>query len=106
MPVKRPLSERFWEKVAVGEPDQCWEWTSAKIPVGYGQFFLQGKPRYAHRVAFEMTKGEVPPEMNVLHTCDNPGCCNPDHLWLGTQQDNVRDMMQKGRANWAKKGMP
>jgi hypothetical protein len=88
----QPVAPRFWAKVKVTE--YCWLWTGA-LRNGYGRF---GSPpyRYAHRVAWELTNGS-PGDLKVLHKCDNPKCVRPDHLFLGTQRDNIRDRAQKGR---------
>ena len=93
-------AERFWSKVnRVEDPDECWEWIpKARHKFGYGIFM--DRPygtKKAHRVAWELTNGEIPNGLMVLHTCDNPPCCNPNHLFLGTAQDNSLDMMSKGR---------
>jgi hypothetical protein len=66
---------------------------------GYGQFYVGQRTYRAHRVAYELATGEWPGELFVCHHCDNPGCVNPDLLWLGTPRDNTRDMFRKGRAN-------
>lgn len=96
----KTLEERFWEKVKIGEPDECWEWQAGKSKAGYGK--ISGTKEsgyfYSHRKAWELTNGEIPDGMHVLHKCDNPPCCNPRHLWLGTQADNNRDRDNKGRS--------
>lgn len=96
---------RFWAKVnkeGSVRPlagDRCWEWTAGMLPSGYGTFRLS-RPRrrpYAHRFSYELHAGPIPPGMFVCHSCDNPPCVNPAHLFLGTVQDNVDDMKAKGR---------
>jgi len=86
--------ERFWCGVKRGEPDECWPWTRSLSPKGYGRV----RGRNAHRVAYELTYGPIPPGMFVCHTCDNPPCCNPAHLFLGTYLDNIADMVAKKRS--------
>lgn len=92
------LAERFWAHVIVSDADVCWPWTRSRLPKGYGRIYVAGKFLLAHRVAYELRRGPIPSGLLVLHRCDNPPCCNPKHLFLGTHQDNVRDMTTKGRA--------
>lgn len=87
--------ERFWSKV--DKSGDCWEWTASCGQTGYGQFWLNNTARRAPRVAWELTRGEIPSGLHVLHTCDNRSCVNPAHLFLGTNYDNVLDKMSKGR---------
>lgn len=87
---------KFWANVEIGAKDDCWNWKACKHPTGYGMLKNGSGTTYAHRVAFAITS-ELPAGMSVLHRCDNPTCCNPDHLWLGTQLDNIRDRDAKGR---------
>ena len=70
-------------------PDDCWKWQSAKDRDGYGFISLKGRPYYAHRVSYCLAYGEPGP-IRVLHECNNPPCCNPNHLYLGTQAENVK----------------
>ena len=109
----RPVAERFWEKVSRDGPvpahrpelGPCWIWT-AGINVrrgGYGMFALRkGVIRRAHRIAWQLERGEVPDGVWVLHHCDNPPCVRPDHLFLGTPKDNSGDKDAKGRGNYPK----
>lgn len=90
--------EQFWSKVEVtGHRGSCWLWTAAKDPQGYGNSYFKLPGIKAHRVAYLLACGTIPEGMHVLHKCDNPPCCNPDHLFLGTQGDNVHDCVAKGR---------
>jgi hypothetical protein len=97
----REVGERFWEKVDKGEKDECWEWNAHRYPTGYGSFYFRGKPTQAHRVAYMLSVGDIPANHYICHTCDNPACCNPDHLFLGTPSDNYWDMVDKNRINQA-----
>ena len=78
--------------------DSCIEWTGARDSKGYGNKNIAGKYFKTHRLAYAWVNGPIPDGMWVLHKCDNPPCCNPDHLFLGTHKDNMRDMKEKGRA--------
>lgn len=88
------VASRFWAKVQKGEG--CWEWT-ASTERGYGVLWYQRRREGAHRVSWLLSRGEIPPGMFVLHKCDNPPCVNPDHLFLGDNQANLRDAAAKGR---------
>lgn len=91
-------ADRFWAKVdRSGGHDACWMWLAGVARSGYGVFGIQGKPRLAHRVCYRNTRGPIPSGLHVLHSCDNPLCVNPSHLWLGTNLDNVADKVAKGR---------
>ncbi len=88
---------RFYTHVAVGKPDECWEWLSYTNKEGYGKFGFDHKVLQAHRFAFWFTTGVWPGDLKVCHHCDNPGCVNPAHLWRGTDRDNSHDSVEKGR---------
>lgn len=89
--------EAFWSHAVITESDLCWYWTGHKIPSGYGTFCVNGKFNYAHRLSWEIENGEIPEGLYILHKCDNPSCVNPNHLFSGTQADNMQDMVNKGR---------
>ena len=88
-------AEEFWQNVERGPG--CWLWTGATSPKGYGRVWFNGKTRRAHRVAWLLTNGPIPDGMKVLHSCDAPQCCRPDHLFIGTDRDNMEDRGRKGR---------
>lgn len=94
----KSLEERFWERVDVQGPDECWEWTAGRIAGGYGRINDLGRPLGAHRVSWEIeNQTSVPEGLVVCHRCDNPPCCNPAHLFVGTTRDNAQDRDRKGR---------
>ena len=86
--------DRFWNKV--DKSGDCWEWTAHIDPCGYGRFGLNGKIEYAHRAVFFIEGSDIPSGMCVCHKCDNRKCVNPDHLYIGTHDDNVADKVQRG----------
>jgi len=94
------IKQRFFAKIQ--KTDSCWLWTGTITGGGYGHFRTNKGPRGAHRVSFELKNGSIPKGLDVLHHCDIRNCVNPDHLWLGTHKDNMRDMESKNRGNHAK----
>lgn len=97
------MKNRFLKKIKIDNETQCWNWTAGKYTTGYGHFKMKhsdGKQKKtrAHRVSWMIFKGEIPKNLLVLHKCDNKICVNPEHLFLGTGQDNINDMISKGRA--------
>lgn len=95
------LAARFWNKVQIATDADCWEWTAYRGNGGpgknYGKLGIEGRIHFAHRIAWELTYGPIPDGSRVLHRCDNPPCCNPAHLFLGTLSDNMQDMWDKQR---------
>ena len=95
----RPLKERFEEKIYIEPNSGCWLWTASCDSTGYGQIYndsVRG-PERTHRVAWKLYNGEIPEGMHVLHKCDTKVCVRPDHLFVGTANDNVQDMINKKR---------
>lgn len=97
---RKSIEERFWPKVL--KSDGCWLWIAGLTSTGYGQFPSGGHERYgarplkAHRVAWELTYGPIPPNTEIRHKCNTPRCVRPDHLELGTHADNMADMSRAG----------
>lgn len=102
MPRKYTPQERidtFWNNVKItNNPDDCWEWQAGLHKQGYGTVRF-GTMMLSHRVAWILSHGNIPNDLDVLHKCDNPPCCNPNHLFLGTHTDNMQDRERKGRHN-------
>jgi hypothetical protein len=90
-----PTEIRFWSKV--NKTEGCWLWEACVNSWGYGQFKLNGKQKQAQRVSWMLNFGPIPEGMEVLHKCDNPPCVRPDHLFLGSQDDNMKDKNYKNR---------
>ncbi len=103
---------KFWRWVDICGEDDCWEWRGGKNTGGYGLFSLPNRAAdyertgrtksqlLAHRVAFHVSVAALDSSVHICHSCDNPKCCNPKHLWRGSIFDNVQDMITKGRAHW------
>ncbi len=95
--VNDSILKRFWEKVE--KSDGCWIWKAFKNKQGYGRIGIAaGECVNAHRLSYVIHKGQIPEDHFICHTCDNPSCVNPEHLFTGTRQDNINDMMIKKRS--------
>jgi hypothetical protein len=95
-PRAMPLPDALLSR-STAQPSGCRTWDGCLTKKGHGQIGVKGKMLRTHRLAFEIWKGSIPDGMHVLHRCDNPACINPDHLFLGTNRDNVADMVSKAR---------
>lgn len=99
------FAAKFWARVDRGDPSACWEWQGCRHRFGHGQTSVPAgviedrhRVHYSHRVAYHLTSGPIPDGLFVCHCCDNPACCNPAHLYAGSQARNMRDMSDRGRA--------
>jgi len=99
--MKRNSFNNVWTKIKIGEKDECWPFMGSLTKDGYGQIGVNGKVLLAHRVVFELVNLSRP---NICrHVCDNPKCCNPQHLINGTVKDNAQDMVKRGRSTKGEK---
>lgn len=89
--------QRFWSKISRGGPDDCWRWNAAQQRKGYGHLRLGGKDHKPHRISYFLANGPFDNSLQILHSCDNPLCCNPAHLSTGSNDDNVKDCVSKKR---------
>lgn len=103
-PLGASQEEVFWLKVNKSPKinKTCWEWIGKSLTSGYGKMRFNGTPQGSHRISWQIHHGNIPEGLNVLHKCDNRLCVNPEHLFLGTQKDNMVDMVKKGRGNPSK----
>lgn len=100
----KSITDKEWFLSRVAQGDGCWMWQRSLDAHGYGQTWFRRKVSKAHRVAWTVLVGEIPEGLHVLHKCDNPPCVNPDHLFLGTNQDNIRDRLSKNRPRGGVRG--
>lgn len=105
--VHKPIIDRLLSKAIRTSEEGCWLWVGVKNKDGYG--YIRGSHRLpitlAHRASYQVFKGEIPDGYCVCHTCDNPSCINPNHLWIGTKAENNKDKVNKGRAHWQRNGI-
>lgn len=93
-----PIEVRFWAKVDKRGPTECWPWRGAKNPLGRAKIYVDGMHRSAARISWELHHGKpFPADLDACHTCDDPGCVNPLHVWPGSAYENLRDCAEKGR---------
>lgn len=101
-PPKATKEEVFWSHMDRPNPDDCWAWKLGRHKFGYGKIHWKDAGGYAHRMAWIYTNGDIPDGLDICHKCDNPPCCNPAHLFLGTHKENMNDRDAKGRNNKGK----
>lgn len=105
MDLTQKQRKNFLSKIDVSNPSGCWVWTGSKVGIGYGKVNLCDKDYRAHRISYLMYLGPIPDGKLVCHSCDNPSCVRPDHLFIGSAKENTQDMLSKKRNNngWAKR---
>lgn len=99
MSLSAGLINRFWELVEKQSDDKCWNWLGNKGRHGYGRLMYNGISYYSHRLSFEIHKGVIPEGLEMLHLCNNPSCCSPNHLEAGTHIKNVQQMWRQNRGS-------
>lgn len=97
--IKQSDISKFWSRIDVKAETECWTWMCGKSRLGYGKMSIGKKCIRAHRFALVVSGVEIPENMCACHSCDNPSCCNPKHLWVGSQSDNQKDRAAKGRSS-------
>ncbi|WP_375275005.1 HNH endonuclease signature motif containing protein [Methylorubrum thiocyanatum] len=97
MPFSQDTLARFWAKVDVRGPDECWLWTAGTDRAGYGKLKAEGRDVGAHRISWEVANGPIPAGRLLRHGCDTPACCNPGHFTPGTHAQNLVDSVERGR---------
>lgn len=97
IPNRELILAHFWKFVRIGSPEECWNWSLSTDSSGYGRLIIKGERQATNRLAAETRFGEIPVGMVCCHACDNPTCCNPKHLFLGNQRQNILDCKSKGR---------
>lgn len=100
--VEMTIDERIKENIEIDDLTGCWNWLAAKASHGYGTISYNHKNHRTHRLSYIIFVGPITDNLSVLHKCDNVACCNPRHLFLGTQKDNIQDMILKGRAKFGR----
>lgn len=92
------VKARFWARIDVRGPNECWPWKGSGAREGYGSFSMFGQSYRAHRLSLVLARGkDLRTDQQACHRCDNPPCCNPAHLFVGTNYDNIQDRTRKGR---------
>ena len=95
------MRDWVWKHMDISDPDKCWNWKGKKNIKGYGRMIMFQREYAATRVVYEIVNGKIPSGYLICHKCDNPSCCNPNHLFAGLPKDNMEDMVQKNRNNWS-----